>query len=92
VQEFKDHLEPKFAKGMTWDNHGEWHIDHIIPIKYAQDGVPPSIKEICRRLHYTNTQPLWANDNISKGNRFTGHPDDTIEVSQATLDTMCAYI
>ena len=69
---FKIHIEKQFKKDMTWDNHGEWHIDHIIPVKYKQDGVDPSLEEITRRLHYTNTQPLWASDNISKGNRYIG--------------------
>ena len=53
---------------MTWDNYGEWHIDHITPLKYNN----PSLEEVIERLHYTNTQPLWAEDNLSKGN----HRDD----------------
>ena len=56
-------LENKFENWMTWENHGkEWHIDHIIPLKYND----PSIDELCERLHYLNTQPLRAFDNISK--------------------------
>lgn len=72
IETFKSHISAKFLAGMTWENHGEWHIDHVIPIKYKQDNVDPSVEEICKRLHYTNTQPLWAADNISKGNRFIG--------------------
>jgi hypothetical protein len=49
---------------MTWDNYGEWHIDHITPLKYNN----PSLEEVIERLHYTNTQPLWAEENLSKGN------------------------
>jgi hypothetical protein len=68
IEEFKTHIEQQFKEGMSWDNHGEWHIDHIIPIKYGN----PTIEELFERLHWTNTQPLWASDNKSKGNRFIG--------------------
>ena len=54
---------------MNWDNYGnEWHIDHIVPVKYSK----PSLEDIIDRLHYRNTQPLWASENISKGNRYIG--------------------
>ena len=43
-----------------------WHIDHIKPLKFIENGVKPSIEELKKRLHYTNTQPLWAEENISK--------------------------
>jgi hypothetical protein len=68
IEEFKEHIENQFIEGMTWENHGEWHIDHIIPIKYEN----PSLEEVIERLHWKNTQPLWASDNIAKGNRFIG--------------------
>jgi len=68
INEFKQHIQTQFKEGMTWDNHGEWHIDHITPIKYGN----PTLEEVIERLHYTNTQPLWASDNMTKGNRFIG--------------------
>jgi hypothetical protein len=68
IDEFKQHIEKQFKEGMTWDNHGEWHIDHIVPLKYNN----PTIEEVIERLHYTNTQPLLASENMSKGNRFIG--------------------
>ena len=65
----KKYLEEQFEEGMSWDNHGPvWHIDHIIPIAYET----PTIKEVIKRLHYTNTQPLLAFENMSKGNRYIG--------------------
>jgi hypothetical protein len=70
IEELKNHIEKQFKEGMTWENHGDWHIDHIIPLKYKQDGIAPSLEEISKRLHYKNTQPLWAEDNIAKGNRY----------------------
>ena len=68
IDEFKEHIEKQFIEGMTWENHGEWHIDHIIPIKYEN----PTLEETIERLHWTNTQPLWATENIAKGNRYIG--------------------
>ena len=68
IEELKEHIENQFTEGMTWDNYGEWHIDHIIPIKYEN----PTLEESAERLHWTNTQPLWASENIAKGNRFCG--------------------
>ena len=41
-------------------------FDHKIPLKYKQDGISPTLEEVAKRLHYTNTQPLWATDNIFK--------------------------
>ena len=70
IEEFREHIELQFKEGMTWSNHGDWHIDHKIPIAYKQDGVAPTIEEVAKRLHYTNTQPLWASENMSKCNRY----------------------
>ena len=68
----KEHIEKQFTEGMTWDNYGKWHIDHIVPIKYKKDGLVPSLEEVKERLHYINTQPLWARENKAKGNRYIG--------------------
>lgn len=65
-QELKTHLEKQFKEGMTWENYGEWHIDHIYPLSVAFAQGPESFKKAC---HYTNLQPLWAADNIRKSNR-----------------------
>ena len=56
------HIESQFKDGMTWDNYGEWHIDHIVPLCSAN-----SVFELEILCHYTNLQPLWAAENISKG-------------------------
>ena len=55
-------MENQFIDGISWENYGEWHIDHIIPLSTSK-----SIEEINRLCHYTNLQPLWAFDNLSKG-------------------------
>jgi len=56
-------LENKFTAGMSWDNYGEWHIDHIIPC-ISFDLTNKEQQKMC--FHYTNLQPLWAIDNITK--------------------------
>jgi hypothetical protein len=67
VKELKDYLEAKFLRGMSWENHGKWHIDHIVPLSafdLASDA------QVALAFHYTNLQPLWARDNLSKGGRY----------------------
>jgi len=63
------HLEKQFVHGMSWDNRADWHIDHIRPIA-SYDLTDPQQQREC--FHYTNLQPLWAKDNLSKGAKYTG--------------------
>jgi hypothetical protein len=63
--EFKLYIENKFTNGMTWDNYGEWHLDHIIPLCKANNN-----EEALLLNHYTNLQPLWAEDNIKKNRKL----------------------
>jgi hypothetical protein len=66
IAEFKTYLESLFLPGMSWDNYGEWHIDHIIPLsKYSLS----NREELLEACNYKNLQPLWAIDNLKKGNR-----------------------
>ena len=62
LDEVKSHLENQFAEGMNWDNHGLWHIDHIIPLASAE-----TEEGMIKLAHYSNLQPLWAVDNLRKG-------------------------
>jgi hypothetical protein len=62
---FKDFIEKQFTKGMTWSNYGEWHLDHVYPISKSE-----SFQHCLDLNHYSNFQPLWAIDNIKKGNRI----------------------
>ena len=63
----KKHIERQFTKGMNWNNYGEWHIDHIIPL--ASANTEERLKKLC---HYSNLQPLWAEHNLSKSNLING--------------------
>ena len=70
-EELKEHLESQFEDWMTWDNHGEWHIDHIIPQSVLLEDVTsmdhPKFRE-CWALE--NLRPLEAKENISKGKKI----------------------
>jgi len=59
----KEHIEKQFTEGMSWTLMGKYiHIDHIIPLASAN-----TEEEIYKLCHYTNLQPLWGPDNLSKG-------------------------
>jgi hypothetical protein len=66
LEELRRYLELKFQPGMTWWNWGMdgWHIDHIEPLCNFDLTDRNQFLEAC---HYTNLQPLWAQDNLKKG-------------------------
>ena len=66
IDEFKSYIESKFKKGMTFENYGEWHLDHIIPLATAK-----TTEDVIKLCHYTNFQPLWAEDNLKKGAKIS---------------------
>lgn len=66
---FKAYIESKFKTGMTWNNRQFWHLDHIIPLASAT-----SEEELLKLNHYTNFQPLWADENIRKSNKILFNP------------------
>ena len=71
INELKQHLEQQFAKGMSWNNYGlfGWHIDHIKPdFLFNYKSVEDKEFQECWALK--NLQPLWAKDNLSKGNKY----------------------
>lgn len=70
-EEFKKRFEKLFADGMSWDNYGRngWHVDHIIPIS-AFNFEKPEDDDFKRCWALSNLQPMWAKENISKGNKL----------------------
>lgn len=67
IEFFKRYLENLFGIGMSWDNYGKWHVDHIKPLDAYDLTDPKQLLECC---HYTNLQPLWGLDNILKSNKY----------------------
>lgn len=67
LEHFKDYMSNLFTENMSWDNYGEWHIDHIKPLSLFDLSKEEEIK---KAQHYTNLQPLWAKDNILKSNHY----------------------
>lgn len=63
IEEFKIYISNKFKEGMSWENYGKWHLDHIIACAKFDLAVPENQQ---RCFHYTNLQPLWAKDNLRK--------------------------
>lgn len=70
IEFLKLHLESLFQPGMSWDNQGQWHIDHIKPISSFNLSDYTELKQAC---HYSNLQPLWAVDNLTKSNKIITH-------------------
>lgn len=69
VDQLKEYLSKKFTEGMTWENYGTrgWHIDHIKPCSKFD---LRKVEEQEKCFHFTNLQPLWAFDNLSKNNKY----------------------
>ena len=69
IPELKSHLEGQFQDGMTWKNHSRvgWHIDHKIPLDFYD---LTNREQFLLAVHYTNLQPMWAIENLKKGNKI----------------------
>ena len=69
LEELMSHLEALFTEGMTWDNYGEWHVDHKIPMtSFNFETTDDREFKLCWCLD--NLQPLWESDNLSKGTKL----------------------
>jgi hypothetical protein len=67
LDDLMKHLESKFTEGMTWENYGQWHIDHNRPCASFNLEDPAEQKKC---FHWTNLQPLWAKDNLKKSDKW----------------------
>jgi hypothetical protein len=69
LKELMTHLEALFTEGMTWDNYGEWHVDHKIPMNsFNFETTDDREFKLCWCLD--NLQPLWGSDNLTKGTKL----------------------
>jgi hypothetical protein len=82
IDRVKEHIESQFKPGMSWENHGEWHIDHIIPVKWFVSEFGDDAFYMVN--HYTNLQPLWAKDNLSK--KDSVNKDEVWDIAEKILD------
>lgn len=67
ADELMVYIAAQFTEGMSWDNHGKWHLDHIKPLAvFAKETLPSVVNAL------SNLQPLWAFENLSKHDKYTG--------------------
>ncbi len=69
TDQLRKHIENKFKPGMNWNNYGPkgWHVDHIKAINNF-DLSERKQQKIC--FNYTNLQPLWADENLKKKDKY----------------------
>lgn len=67
IEFLRKYLAKKFKRGMSWKNYGKWHIDHIKPLSSFN---LTKRKQLLKACNYKNLQPLWAKDNLIKGDSF----------------------
>jgi hypothetical protein len=70
TEDLKKHLQRQFQKGMNWENKGQWHIDHIVPVSsFKIESIDSPEFRACFGL--SNLRPVWAKDNQTKGAKRT---------------------
>lgn len=67
IPEFEVHIESLFTSGMSWKNYGKWHLDHITPLTSFD---LTDREQFLKAAHWSNYQPLWAEENARKGDRL----------------------
>lgn len=75
IEDFVKYIENQFQEGMSWDNYGSWHIDHILPLDCFN---LKEERELFIAWNYRNLQPLWASENCSKSNKVPENVEELI--------------
>jgi hypothetical protein len=89
IAQWRTHLESQFRPGMSWENYGSvWHVDHRRPCA-SFDLLDPAQQREC--FHYTNTQPLFVEENLRKSSNINPDPNP-YERPQSTLKTSFSKI
>ena len=68
-EQLVEHLEKQFVDGMNWENYGEWHVDHKLPITYF-NFKEVGDEEFLKCWGLDNLQPMWGEENIKKSNKI----------------------
>ena len=68
AEDLRKHLEKIWTPTMSWDNYGEWHIDHIRPVNSFNPATPPSVVNAL-----SNLRPLWATNRVVDGVQYEGN-------------------
>jgi len=66
--DLKIHLENLFTPQMSWENYGEWHVDHIVPVSSFEKDTPASVVN-----DLSNLQPMWATTRVIDGILYEGN-------------------
>jgi predicted transcriptional regulator len=74
-EQLKTHLESRFEPGMTWENYGQWEIDHIIPDSWFNYSSTDD-EDFKKSWALGNLQPMWAASNRKKSNKYSGSRQD----------------
>lgn len=87
IDELRAHLERLFHPGMTWENYGEWHVDHVTPVSAFNYETPDDI-DFKRCWALSNLQPLWAIDNLKKSAKITEPFQPSLKLRVAANDNV----
>lgn len=79
LDELMDHLHHQFGDGMTWDNYGEWHVDHIVPLSAFNYSNPQHL-DFRRAWELNNLRPLWRAENIAKRDKLAEPFQPSLEI------------
>jgi hypothetical protein len=66
--QLKKHIECQFTSGMSWDNYGDWHIDHIKSVSSFSDDIPADVVNAL-----SNLRPMWSTSRVIENVFYLGN-------------------